>query len=233
MPVIAIDGFSGVGKGTLRHLLAKALGFRELDSGCLYRAVAWYCLNGGVNVSNPDVLSASIEQLVHIAKHLRLHVSGDVISLDMVDRTLELRSERVSYDARVVGQLPEVRAALLEKQLSMRRAPGLVADGRDMGDIFEGPLCFRIFLHTNPEVKARRRYEQLRKSAENVTFDEVRYALLERDQADENRQHSPVRMRPDALLVDNTYMTPSETADYILDQYRIWYNRLVDEGDLC
>lgn len=211
--VIALDGPSGTGKGSTRTLVARHLGFHELDSGCLYRAVALATLNHKVSLYDT-------ERLTRLCLSLNIRVEGIKVFSNDVDVTSELRSQRVANEARVVGQIPQVREALLHYQLSMRRNPGLVADGRDMGEIFLSPNCYRYYITTLLDVKALRQCAWIKQNeGRDVLFETVREEMYRRDLADKNRAVSPLRIHPEAVLVDNTQMTKEETAEFILKDF--------------
>jgi cytidylate kinase len=214
VPVIAIDGGAGTGKGTTRSLLAKALGFHQLDSGCLYRAVAW--LSPDLDTKNPCV-----RDLVGTANGLELSFDGETVCLGGKDVTKELRADSIGKLAAVISKIPEVRNALLRFQCLCRQLPGLVADGRDMGEIFEDPSCFRYFIITDPEERARRRVLFIeRMYGIKPDYNRTLFDILERDHADQTREHSPLRMHTNAVLVNNTNLSPEETVSFILDDYR-------------
>lgn len=216
VPVVAVDGPAGVGKGTARHNLAKALGFHELDSGCLYRAVALESRASHFDIDNVGVL-------VSIAKELDIRVEGMSVYSGRSEITKFIRSEEIGNLAKVIAQIKQVREALLSFQLSMRKLPGLVADGRDMGYIFENPLCFRYFLFAQPEEVARRRVAQMEKMGQKVDFSRVLWDIMERDREDQTREVSPLRQHPEAVLVDTTDRTPEETAGFILSDFNLRY----------
>lgn len=214
VPVLAFDGPAGVGKGTTRAQVAKSLGYHELDSGCLYRAVAMRSLLFGIK---PDDVPA----LVELASSLNVRTVGMTVYWGDLDVTVNIRSEEVSNHARIISPIPELRRALLEYQLSMRKAPGLVPDGRDMGEIYKGPLVFRYYFTTSLKVKALRRFRWLESQDQKPVFSKVMADMEARDKADMNRLTSPLRPHPEAVVVDNTNMKIGEAAELILADYRM------------
>lgn len=208
IPVIAVDGGAGTGKGTTRGMLAKKLDFHELDSGVLYRAL-------GVKAYQLGVKTDEVELLVTIANRLNVRVEGETIFLDGMDQTLIIRSDEMggTLSSQVAKHMP-VRQALEKYQLEMRKMPGLVADGRDMGLMFDTPN--RFFIKTAPEVKAKRRVLQFQQQLIPADYDAILAAIILRDKADEEREANPLRPHPKAMIIDNTFMTREEVVDKIL-----------------
>lgn len=203
-PVIAIDGPSASGKGTIASGVAAALGFHYLDSGALYRLVA---LGGG---PAPE----------RVAAKMRVEFRGESIFLDNHDVTDELRSERVGALASDVARLPAVRAALLERQRAFRRPPGLVADGRDMGSVVFPDAVVKVFLDASATVRAQRRYKQLIDKGKHANLAALSRDLEERDQRDAARAVAPLKPAADAVSVDSSDMTIDEVVALVLDLYR-------------
>ncbi|WP_024460007.1 (d)CMP kinase [Marinimicrobium sp. LS-A18] len=217
IPVIAIDGPSGAGKGTLSRLVANRLGYHLLDSGALYRLTALAAMNAGADLDNPDAVAA-------VARHLavRFDTAGEDtrILLQEQDVSREIRTEAVSMNASRVAAYPPVREALLQRQRDFRQAPGLVADGRDMGTTVFPDAGVKIFLTASPEARAERRYLQLLEKGEKVDMDALVADIRERDKRDSERAVSPLKPADDAHLVDSTELTIEQVLERILSYTR-------------
>jgi cytidylate kinase len=204
VPVIAIDGPSASGKGTVASLVAAALGFHYLESGALYRLVA---LAGGTDP-------------VATAVNLQVEFRGGFIYLNKQDVTDRLRDESVGVLASEVASIPEVRSALLDRQRSFRKPPGLVAEGRDMGTVVFPDAVLKVFYLASPEVRAQRRYKQLIDKGNNATLAALSSALEERDKRDAARAVAPLKPAADAVSVDSSELTIDEVVDLVLKMYR-------------
>jgi cytidylate kinase len=200
IPVIAIDGPSGSGKGTVARQVAAALGFHLLDSGALYRLVA--LAGQGAGVADEAGLAA-------LAGRLRIEfgstaAGAESIRLDGREVAAEVRLETTGALASQVAAMPAVRTALLDRQRGFVRAPGLVADGRDMGTVVFPDARLKVFLTASPEERARRRHNQLIDKGNADTLRALSRDIAERDARDSNRAVAPLRPAPDAIVVDST-----------------------------
>jgi CMP/dCMP kinase len=218
-PVIAIDGPSGSGKGTVSRAVARALGWHFLDSGALYRLVALAAQRQGVALD-------AAEELAQVARRLdvRFDPAADedlAISLCGDDVTRELRSESAGNAASKVASVPAVREALLERQRAFRQAPGLVADGRDMGTVVFPDAALKVFLTASQEERARRRYKQLSGKGIGVNLASLLEELRERDTRDASRSVAPLRPAPDAEVLDTTQMDAQEVARRVMELVRL------------
>jgi CMP/dCMP kinase len=204
VPVIAIDGPSASGKGTVASRVAAALGFHYLESGALYRLVA---LAGGTSPAET-------------AKHLPVAFRESRIFLAEQDVTENIREEAVGVRASEVARLPAVRAALLERQRAFRQPPGLVADGRDMGTVVFPDAVLKVFLTASVAVRAERRYKQLIDKGNSANLATLSRELEERDQRDATRSVAPLKPAADAVSVDSSALTIDEVVDQVLKRYR-------------
>jgi cytidylate kinase len=211
-PVITIDGPGGSGKGTIAMRLAEELGWHFLDSGALYRLVAVAAMDRGIDDADGDAVAAVARGL---DVQFGLTEEGMVILLDGNYITGRLRSEAVSAMASKVAAFPAVREALVQRQRAFRKAPGLVADGRDMGTVIFPDARLKIFLTASAEARAERRYKQLKEKGENVNLSRLFREIKKRDERDSSRAISPLRPADDAHVIDSTEMTINEVLDEI------------------
>ncbi|HUP10326.1 MAG TPA: bifunctional 3-phosphoshikimate 1-carboxyvinyltransferase/cytidylate kinase [Caldimonas sp.] len=212
IPVITIDGPSASGKGTLASAVARALGYHYLDSGALYRATALAAQRAGIGADDEVALA-------RIAAGLDLRFDGEHISLSGVDATEALRAEHVGVLASQISALPAVRAALRDLQLSFRRLPGLVADGRDMGTVVFPDAPFKVYLTASASQRAERRLRQLSVRGVSATLDGLRADLEQRDARDQNRAVAPLRPAEGALLLDNSALTIEASVAVVLEAW--------------
>lgn len=211
--VITIDGPTASGKGTLASRLAEKLGWHYLDSGALFRLTAYAALEQGVELTDEDACAA-------VARSISPVFSGDKVTLDGKDVSREIRAEAVGLAASKVAVFPKVRAAILDLERAFRKAPGLVADGRDMGTVVFQDAALKVFLTASSEARANRRYTQLIQKGISANLQSLCRDLEERDKRDRERQSSPTRPADDAKLLDNSTMSIEETLDCVLDWYR-------------
>jgi cytidylate kinase len=208
-PVITVDGPSGSGKGTLAGLLAERLGWHLLDSGALYRIVGAQAVARGLALDDEAVIA-------EMAAGLDIRFEDDRVLVDGEDLTRAIRTEAVSSAASQVAALEGVRQAIFDLQRAMRRAPGLVADGRDMGTVVFPEAELKVYLEASPEVRAQRRYNQLKNKGLSVNLRALLASIRQRDERDTRRAVSPLRPAQDAILVDSTELTIEEVLDRVL-----------------
>ena len=212
-PVIAIDGPSASGKGTVAARVAQLLGFHYLDSGALYRLVALAAREAGTD-------TADEAGLARVAAGMEVDFHGGATWLSGRDVTQALRSEEIGIAASQVAARPAVRAALLERQRGLRRLPGLVADGRDMGSIVFPDAPLKVFLTADVATRAERRYKQLKEKGMYAKMTDVVEELRQRDARDTARPVAPLKHYPDALFLDTTRISAEEAVQQILGWWR-------------
>lgn len=212
-PVITVDGPSASGKGTIARRVAETLGFHCLDSGALYRLVALASLRAGVG---PDEEG----RLEPLARDLPVRFAGERIFLEDQDVTNALATEACGSRASEVARLPSVRRALLARQRAFRRAPGLVADGRDMGSVVFPDAALKVFLTASAAVRAERRYNQLKQKGIHASLQTLFRELEARDARDAARAVSPLVAAPDAVQLDSSDLTIDEVVGRILGWWR-------------
>lgn len=213
-PVIAVDGPSGAGKGTLCHRLASALGWHLLDSGALYRVTGQACVLEGVDWGDHPAVT-------EVARHLQVAFetapSGEVlVTYRGQDISRAIRTEEGGRGASTVAAIPAVREALLARQREFRQPPGLVADGRDMGTVVFPDAPLKIFLTASAEERARRRYLQLLEKGENVSLPRLLEDIEERDARDRSRAVAPLVPAEDAVVIDSSQLPIEDVFDRVM-----------------
>lgn len=205
-PVVTIDGPGGVGKGAVSMQLAQVLGWHYLDSGILYRVMAWIALE-----HQPKTVSSLIAHFR--AMDLSMVLAADqvvTVQVNGLDVSDVLREERCSQKASELSQTSEVRAALLQRQRDMAVPPGLVTDGRDMGTVVFPDAAVKIYLDAAPEIRAQRRYKQLKEKGKRVSLDNIFAEMVERDHRDLSRERAPLKAAEDAYVIDTTKLSMHE-----------------------
>ena len=212
-PVIAIDGPSASGKGTVAQGVANALGFHWLNSGALYRTVALAALRSGADLESELILS-------NIALNLNAKFNGDSVEYEGRDVTDAIREEKISIAASRIAARPTVRKALLTRQRAFRQAPGLVAEGRDMGSVVYPDAVLKIYLTASPEARAQRRYKQLMDKGMDATMTALLQDIRARDDRDSNRAAAPLQKAADAVLIDTTNLSGADAVAQVLALYK-------------
>jgi cytidylate kinase len=214
IPVIAIDGPTASGKGTVAQRVAERLGWHYLDSGSLYRIAALAAVRAGRNLD-----AASENAVAAIARALDIRFVGDKVFLAGQDVSDDIRQESAGQNASIVAAMPLVRAALLQRQRDFRIKPGLVCDGRDMGSVVFPDADLKIFLTASVEARAERRTKQLKQKGMSVIMADVVKELRIRDDRDMNRPIAPLQRLDDAQLLDTNEISADEAVERII----VWY----------
>jgi cytidylate kinase len=219
IPVITIDGASGTGKGTVTHIIAKKLGWGLLDSGVLYRVLAYAAEKHGVSLEDEAGLA-------DLAEHLDISFISPTVSdpprilYAGSDVTALIRTEKMGNAASKAGTFPIVRTALLARQRAFRISPGLITDGRDMGTVVFPDADLKIFLRASPEERASRRYNQLKEIGIHANLSDLVQELKERDRRDEERTHAPLKPAEDAICIDTDHLTIDEVVEKVMVEIR-------------
>ena len=211
--VIAVDGPTASGKGTVAAGVAAALGFHYLDSGALYRVVGLAALRAGIALDNVPALASIADRITPAFVEGKIIQGGE-------DITSLIRAEEVGRAASQCAVYPPVRRALLERQRAFRQSPGLVADGRDMGSVVFPDACLKVYLTAGVDERARRRYKQLIEKGIPATIEGLLQDLKERDARDSGRADAPLAVAPDALVIDTTGMPVVEAISAVVKAYR-------------
>ena len=218
---IAIDGFSSCGKSTMAKDLARKIGYIYIDSGAMYRAVTLYSMeNGIINQGNIDAekLKQHISD-IHISFKLNAETGKPETFLNDVNVEDRIRGMEVSSNVSPISAIDFVRVAMVAQQQEMGEAKGIVMDGRDIGTTVFPKAELKIFVTASPEIRAQRRYDELKAKGETADFEEILKNVKERDYIDQNREVSPLRMADDALLLDNSNLTHEQQSKWLYDQY--------------
>ncbi|MGY6276178.1 (d)CMP kinase [Methylomonas sp. MgM2] len=216
VPILTIDGPSGAGKGTVSRAVAKLLNWNYLDSGSIYRSLAIAVLQAGVALEN-------VADIASVAENMQLEFDcGDelVVRLNGIDITGQLGTETTGKVASVVAAYPEVRAVLLQKQKDFRQAPGLVADGRDMGSVVFPDAKFKVYLTASAEERASRRYKQLIEKGIDANLMQITREIEERDRRDSQRATAPLTVPEGATYIDSSSLSIRQVIEAVMDLVR-------------
>lgn len=218
---VAIDGFSSSGKSTMARRLARTVGYRYIDSGAMYRAVALFALEAGlVDQAGMPLTDAVVEVLPHIHIDFEPQPDGSQHTiLNGVDVESEIRRIRVSNAVSPIAAIPEVRHALVKMQQDLGRNKGIVMDGRDIGTTVFPDAELKIYVNASAQTRAQRRFKEMVASGANVTFEEVLANVVHRDHIDSTRSESPLRQADDAITLDNSDMSVEEQDAWLLRQF--------------
>jgi cytidylate kinase len=213
VPVITIDGASGTGKGTVSHCIAKELGWHFLDSGVLYRVLAFAAEKHRTSLEDQAALTS-------MAEHLDIVFSSEAILFEGQEITDLIRTEKIGNSASKASVFPSVRTALLSRQRAFQKMPGLVADGRDMGTVVFPDAEVKIFLTASPEERARRRHNQLNAKGIHVNLAALTEELRERDKRDQERAVAPLRPALESVLINTDSLTIEEVVGRVMTEVR-------------
>ena len=218
---IAIDGFSSCGKSTMAKDLAREIGYIYIDSGAMYRTVTLYCIENGLFQDNQIDTERLRQEMGHINISFQLNekTGRPDTFLNQVNVENRIRTMEVSSKVSPVAALDFVREAMVKQQQEMGKAKGIVMDGRDIGTTVFPDAELKIFVTASPEIRAQRRYDELKAKGEEACFDEILENVKQRDYIDQNRQVSPLRKADDALLLDNSHLTIEEQKEWLAAEF--------------
>ncbi len=211
MDIVTIDGPAGAGKSTISRMVAQRLGYNRLDTGAMYRAVAWL-----LDRQNTDLSDS--EAAADICKKCDIHFEGEKIFINGKDVTGLIRTPKMDMLASQVSAIPAVRERLIELQQQIGSRGRCVAEGRDMGTVVFPDADYKFFLDASPEERARRRKKQLESAGEIVQYEIILKQIIERDRADISRAICPLKPAEDAAIVDSTSLSPAQVVDFILSE---------------
>lgn len=213
--VVAIDGYSSCGKSTLAKALAKKLHFIYVDSGAMYRAVALYFLRNNIDMNNHDQIIEALKD-IHLNFHSRDYQTH--ITLNDEEVSEEIRQMPVSDKVSAVAAIRDVRLEMVRQQQRMGRSKNIVMDGRDIGTVVFPDAQVKLFMTADPKIRAERRYKELLPTNPAISLEDVFENLAHRDYADTTREESPLVRADDAIILDNTDLTPDEQLQFALDR---------------
>jgi cytidylate kinase len=220
--IIAIDGYSSTGKSTIAKAIARRLNYIYVDTGAMYRAVTLFCVQNGLidfsgNIS--DKLKSLLADINIVFRKDNESETADTY-LNNVNVENEIRSIEIANHVSAVSAIPEVREFLVKQQQFMGQAKGIVMDGRDIGTVVFPDAELKVFMTASPEIRAMRRFLELEAKGEKVTLDEVRKNIEERDYKDSHRETSPLKQAQDAVILDNSHITPDEQIEWLYEKVK-------------
>jgi cytidylate kinase len=213
--VVAIDGYSSCGKSTLAKALAKQLHFIYVDSGAMYRAVTLYFLRNNIDLHNHDQIAGALKD-IHLNFHSRDYQTH--ITLNDEEVSEEIRLMPVSDNVSAVSAIKEVRVEMVQQQQRMGKSKNIVMDGRDIGTVVFPHAQVKLFMTADPKIRAERRFKELAPKNPDITLEDVFENLAHRDYADTTREESPLTRADDAVILDNTDLTPDEQLQFAVDR---------------
>lgn len=223
--VIAIDGYSSCGKSTFAKAIAQQLGYLYIDSGAMYRAITYYAIDRNLISDSKLLINTIVDHNDQIRIEFKLNTIGKP-EIFLNDKNIEnkIRTLEVASKVSPVSTIKEVREFLVGLQRSYALKSNVVMDGRDIGTVVFPKAQIKIFMTADPQVRAQRRFDELSAMGEKVDFEEILNNVISRDKIDTTRQESPLRQAPDALLLDNSYLTPKEQMDWFTGIYNQYKN---------
>ncbi|MCD8495906.1 MAG: (d)CMP kinase [Bacteroides graminisolvens] len=223
---IAIDGFSSCGKSTMAKSLAKEIGYIYIDSGAMYRAVTLYCIENGL-IEDGEIRTETLKEnlkRINISFKINAETGQPDTYLNAENVENKIRTMLVSSMVSQVSALDFVRSAMVEQQQKMGKEKGIVMDGRDIGTTVFPDAELKIFVTASAEVRAQRRFDELKSKGQEASYDEILHNVKQRDYLDQNREVSPLRQASDAILLDNSTLTIEEQKAWLINQF----NRVVN-----
>lgn len=215
--IVAIDGYSSCGKSTLAKQLAKALGYRFIDTGAMYRAVSLYLLRNQIDIHHPEMVASALSNItIGFNYNEDTQTQETILNGENVESEIRVNS-RVASVVSDVSAISEVRRFLVKQQQEMGREKGIVMDGRDIGTVVFPQAELKIFITANPATRAKRRLEELKEKGQDTTYDEVLANLEKRDHIDTTRADSPLRKAPDAIELDNSNLSKEEQFNLVFE----------------
>jgi CMP/dCMP kinase len=217
--IIALDGYSSCGKSTFAKAIAKVLGYIYIDSGAMYRTVTLYCIRKGFIDKNKCDIKSILENLDNIDVSFRYNTGIEQYETFLNSQNVEneIRGIAVSGFVSRISQIPEVRSKMVELQRKIGINKGIVMDGRDIGTVVFPDAELKIFMTASVDIRAKRRFDELKEKGDNVDFEEIKRNIVSRDIADENRDISPLRRAEDAVILDNSRMTVKQQMEWVLE----------------
>lgn len=220
--IVAIDGYSSCGKSTMAKTLARKIGYTYIDSGAMYRAVTLFALENGI-ITGSDVDAPGLEKRLNEIKitfSTDKETGSNITELNGNDVERRIRTLEVSSHVSAVAALPFIRTFLTAQQRSLGEKKGIVMDGRDIGTTVFPDAELKIFVTASAEVRARRRYDELQAKGERASYEEIIENVKQRDYIDTHREVSPLTQAPDAVVLDNSFMTLKQQDEWLMEQYR-------------
>lgn len=220
--IVAIDGYSSCGKSTMAKTLARKIGYTYIDSGAMYRAVTLFALENGI-ITGSDVDAPGLEKRLNEIKitfSTDKETGSNITELNGKDVERRIRTLEVSSHVSAIAALPFIRTFLTAQQRSLGKKKGIVMDGRDIGTTVFPDAELKIFVTASAEVRARRRYDELQAKGERASYEEIIENVKQRDYIDTHREVSPLTQAPDAVVLDNSFMTLEQQDEWLMEKYR-------------